>query len=264
MKSLKWLNTIALAAVILINALANLLPIGGNTTGQVSAAFPNLFTPAPITFAIWGIIYLAMVAFVLYQWGALDQGTFSTELRESIGLWFVISCAFNIAWIFCWHNKAIGASVVCIVGLLISLIMIQSRIGASNGDNLRWITVNAGFDIYYGWIIAATIANVSVLLTKQNWDGFGRSDQFWTVAVLLIGAAIGCAVVIKQRKWLSAVAVIWAYAGILIRHLSSSGYGGAYPFVIAAALIGICAMLCTIIVVPNWEKKGQRLHFDAV
>jgi hypothetical protein len=42
--------------MIVLNVLANALPLGGRTTGEISDAYPNLFAPAGYTFAIWGLI----------------------------------------------------------------------------------------------------------------------------------------------------------------------------------------------------------------
>lgn len=263
MKALKWINGIALAATIAVNALANLLPIGGNTTGQFSAAYPNLFTPAPVTFAVWGVIYLALAAFALYQSGILDENDRSAHIRTGIGLWFAVSCAFNIAWILCWHLGAIGWSVVCMSGLLLSLSVIERRIAKVPGDRLSNLMVKPAFDIYFGWIIAAAIANVSVWLAKLGWNGFGLPDTFWTVIMLLVGTAIGCLVMIAGNKWLATSAVIWAYVGILIRHVSASGFSGAYPVVIGAVLLGICVMFCTIIAYSGIARDNDALHEDA-
>lgn len=246
MKALKWINTVAFTLMILVNALADLIPIGGNTTGQVSEAYPNLFTPAPVTFAIWGVIYLLLAGFVLYQWGIFDHSTNSTRIREDIGLAFAVSCFFNIAWVICWHMDAILLSVLCIVGLLFTLIIIEDRISRIWGGLFRRIMTKAGFDIYFGWIIAATIANISVLLTKTGWDGWGISADIWTVVILLIGAGIGtCAVTLGHNR-LAGIALCWAYTGILIKHISASGYAAGHPFVIAAAIAGIVIMLSGI------------------
>ena len=46
-------NIVAFAGVLVVNYLANALPIGGNTTGALSDLYPNLFTPAGLTFSIW-------------------------------------------------------------------------------------------------------------------------------------------------------------------------------------------------------------------
>lgn len=245
--TLKWINTIAYVLMVTVNALANLLPIGGNTTGQVSGAYPNLFTPAPYTFSIWGAIYLLMAVFVLYQWEVFDGGTYSAVVRSDVGLWFAISCALNIGWIFLWHNKLIGLSTAAIALLLVSLIVIQGRLNNAGGSFLQRMAAKSGFSLYYGWIIAATIANISVWLTKLGWNGFGLSADFWMVTVALIGAVIACAVIIFGKNRIAGFAVMWAYAGILVRHLSPAYYAGSHPYVIAAIVVGEAVMLTAIL-----------------
>lgn len=55
---LQILVPIAFTLMVTVNALANILPINGVGTGEVSDKYGNLFAPAPITFAIWGVIYI--------------------------------------------------------------------------------------------------------------------------------------------------------------------------------------------------------------
>lgn len=244
-KTMKWVNTVAFALMVIVNALANLLPLGIGPTGAISQKYENLFTPAPITFAIWGVIYLFMGLFVLWQWGLFGRKEDSDRMRERLGLWFAISCVLNIGWIFAWHFDVIWLSVVFIAALLVSLAMIVKRI-RDTGTSLFSRLSRAGFDIYFGWIIAATIANICVLLTALDRSSFGWSDQLWTVIVLLAGGLIGAATVLFEYRWLSALAVIWAYIGILIRHISQTGFAGAYPWVIVAAFFGIAVILSSL------------------
>lgn len=255
--ALKWINTIAFAAMAAVNALANLLPIGGNTVSQITEAYPNLFTPAPVTFAIWGLIYVLMAVFVVYQWEVFDSGTYSARVREDIGLWFAVSCALNIAWIFLWHNNVIGPSVLCIALLLISLIVIQGRLDNANGSFPLRLAAKTGFSVYYGWIIAATIANISVWLTAVGWNGWGLPAEFWTSLVLLIGAGITFSVVVFGKNSVAGLAVMWAYAGILFRHLSPALYNGAYPFVIGAGFLSEVIIL-TAIVLPLFTSACAK------
>lgn len=256
MKGLKWINAGAFAAMVSTNALANLLPIGGKTTGQISEAYPNLFTPAPITFSIWGLIYLLMTVFIIYQFGAFDNGIPSTEMRERIGLLFPVSCILNIAWLCLWHSNMIELSTVCIILLLITLIVIVHRIKETDGSFVQLISVKVGFSLYYGWIIAATIANISVMLTKIGWNGWGLSDDFWTAAVLLAGAGIASAVGLIGRNRIAVLSVMWAYAGILLRHLSPS-IGVTHPYVIIVA-IGCEAILLTVLLIPTLLQRCRQ------
>ena len=245
--ALKWINTIAFLAMIAFNAFANIKPLGGNTTGDVSKLYPSLFTPAPITFIIWGVIYAFMGAFIVYQWGITDGNTHSAVIRENIGFWFVISCVLNICWLVTWHTKKIELSTILIVCLLISLIVITRVLVDTPKSPFARLMSNVGFDIYFGWVIAATIANISVMLVKVGWNRFGISAQIWTVIVILIGAFIAGTVVLKDGRWVSGLTVVWAYLGILIKHISSSYYGGKYTLIIVATIISIFIILCSII-----------------
>lgn len=247
MKTLKWANTIAFLVMVVINMLSNLLPLGGKTTGQISDAYSNLFTPTGMTFSIWGVIYLLVGIFILYQWGLFGSAEEANRIVSSIGIWFAVSCVFNTLWILCWHSDAIGWSVLCIAGLLITLILIQLRITPHAAGMSQRISVNAGFDIYYGWIVAATIANISVWLVKIGWNRFGLSETFWTTAIILIGAAIGICIVLIGRNRLAGLALIWAYVGILTKHLSSAGHSGKYPIIIGAIILGIVGILSSVV-----------------
>src|SRR5210317_1251869 len=95
MVSTRWLrigNIVAFLATVAVNSLANILPINGITTGELSDYYGNLFTPAGYVFSIWGLIYLLLAVFSYYQYGADDA------LHEKIDILFIISCLFNIVW----------------------------------------------------------------------------------------------------------------------------------------------------------------------
>ena len=70
LNTIKIINMVTFLAMVTVNALANILPINGVGTGEVSDFYANLFAPAGITFSIWGVIYLLLALFVLYSFGA--------------------------------------------------------------------------------------------------------------------------------------------------------------------------------------------------
>lgn len=252
----KIFNLLFFIAMVVVNVLANILPFGHGKTGDISSKYPNLFTPAPITFAIWGVIYIMLAIFIVYQLGIFGNSEVSETVIEQIGFWFVISCILNIGWIFSWHYEIIWLSLVLMVGLLISLLIITARLTPTVVTHIAGVNrLSFGskvsmysFDIYLGWITAATIANASVLLVKNNWDRFGRSEEFWMVVVLLIGALCGLGYILVGQRYMAAVAIIWAYVGILIKHISQSGYGGAYPVLISVTVICLVAMIAAWVI----------------
>lgn len=252
-KVLKWINTAAFLIMITVNILADMIPIGIGKTGEISEKYLNLFTPTPVTFSIWGLIYLCTGLFVIYQWGLFDHGISSDIIREKIGLWFAASCIFNTCWILAWHMDVIWLSVVLIAALLGCLLVIIKKNRIQNMDIKDKICVTAGFDIYFGWITAAFIANLGAFFTGKIWGGFGTS-VFLTVIFLIAGTLAGLVTVFPGSRKLSALAIIWAYNGILIKHVSPEGFGGKYPVVIIFTIAGIVLMLCGIIL----KRSGKR------
>lgn len=213
MKIIRILNLVSLLATITVNALANILPINNLQTGAVSDSFGALFTPAGYVFAIWGVIYLTLAVFAVYQ--VLPAQKDNARL-DRIGIWFILANLFNGGWIFAWHYLLFPLSMLLMLGLLISLVVIYLRLGigvSQNKPNERWL-VDMPFSIYLGWISVATIANASVVLLDINWDGFGLSETIWTVIVLVVGVILGLIMTLKRSEVFYTLVLIWAFIGI--------------------------------------------------
>ncbi len=255
----KALVVLTYVAMIAVNALANALPINGRTTGGVSDAYGNLFAPAGLTFAIWGVIYLLLGAHVLYQLGLFraDAGarlpsgkstgvgapSQRAALLGRVGVLFSLSSLANIAWILSWHYDLIGLSTVLLASMLVLLILITRTIQRADLSARDLVLVRLPFSVYFGWITVATIANITVWLVSIGWDGFGIAESTWAVVIIAVGALIGTTVILRDRDVGYGLVLVWAYFGIWIKHTSSSGFDCAYPAVSATALIGIPAFV---------------------
>ena len=225
MKARQILNLVGLVIMLVVNILANALPINNITTGAVSDSIPSLFTPAGYVFSIWGIIYLSLIGFSIYQ--ALPKQKDNPRL-ERIGLWFFISSLFTSAWIFAWHYGQFALSVILMLGLLVSLLMIYLRAGIVNRSSLKgsnkthaarvaeYIFIDLPFGIYLGWISVATIANISSLLVVLGWGGFGLSASVWTIIMLVVGAILGILMTLVRHEVAYPLVIIWAFVGIYV------------------------------------------------
>jgi hypothetical protein len=221
--TLSILNLLGFLGTIAVNALANIMPIGGITTGEVSDLYPNLFTPAGLTFAIWGLIYLLLAIFVIYQLlPSVRRDPQKGDFVRRIGPFFFISSLANMGWIFAWHYQNIALSLVLMLVLLASLLMTYLRLGVGKAEVTRAVkyAVHIPFSVYLGWITIATIANFTILLRERNWGAFGFGEQFWAVAVIAVGIAIALAMLFTRRDMYYALVVDWALLGILLKRLS--------------------------------------------
>lgn len=241
---IKIFTGLSYVAMVVVNFLANGLPINNRSTGAISDAYPNLFAPAGPAFAIWGLIYLLLAGYVLYQFVQKDSKT--EVLIQKINLLFIATSLANILWIFAWHYDYIGISVLIMATLLVLLINIANMLRAEQFTGLEKLFIWAPFSVYFGWITVATIANMTVFLVSTGWNGFGISDFVWTSIVLLVGATIGIVRMHTDKNIAYGMVLIWAYAWILFRHVSASGFDGQYPSVIVT-VIG-CLALCTFFV----------------
>jgi len=239
---------VSYVAMVITNALANILPINGINTGQVSNSYPNLFAPAAVTFSIWGLIYLLLAAYTIYQFGFFQKGQEKKkdDVVHKVGVWFIITSVANIFWIFSWHYNFIGVSLVLMVVILFSLIKIASIVKKEELSRTEKIFIRLPFSVYFGWITVATIANITVFLVSVAWNRFGMSEQLWTILLLLSGAAVGIFQMIKDKNIPYGLVFVWAYAGILTKHLSQNGFAGHYTGIITT--VGICIFIFLVVI----------------
>lgn len=242
--SLKIFAGLTYVAMVIVNYLANSLPINNRSTGAISDAYPNLFAPAGPAFSIWGLIYLLLGIYVVYQFVKKDQG--AEEIIQKINPLFIATSIANISWIFAWHYDYIGLSVCFMVVLLILLIKIADTLRAKQFSKLEKVLIWAPFSIYFGWITVATIANIAVFLVSLGWDGFGIADYVWTSIILLVGAIIGILRINKDKNVVYGFVLVWAYSWILFKHLSESGFGGQYPSIIGSVIVCLVLILLAI------------------
>lgn len=213
------LNVVALIAVIVLNGLSNGQLVEGRSVGDISDSYPTYFTPAGVTFAIWGLIYLSLLAFAVYQARDLFRSPgIDMPFLQMIGPWFVISCIANGAWLFPWLYQRPLLSLALMLLLLVSLVMIylQLEIGAQPVSRTEKWLVHAPFSLYLGWITVATIANSSIALEAVDWGGFGLSPKTWAMVMIGIAGLIGFAIGLFRSDLIYALVVIWALIGIVL------------------------------------------------
>lgn len=216
----QWLVGISFIATIVINALANIIPFNGQTTGAISDSFSVYFIPAGYVFSIWSVIYLLLGAYVLYQF--LPQQTNST-LLDRIGLYFIGTSVANSVWIVLWHYNMILLSLlvmVCLLGLLIKIYQMNKHATILSKKRQNQLFVQLPFSVYLGWISVATIANVSVALVANNWGGWGIAPEVWTAVMIIVVTGLTGIMLLKENDYAYYVVIVWAFLGILIKHPS--------------------------------------------
>ena len=256
MRPWQWLVPVTTVATIAVNGLANALPIAGRSTGEISDAFPVVITPAGYVFAIWGVIYLGLAAYAVWQ--SLPAQT-SNRRARAIAVPVAIGNLANLAWILLWHHLWIGGSLVAMLVLLVTLMVVYLRLRPQPGTGLavgevtpaERVLARGTFSVYLGWITVATVANVTITL----WDAgaqqrfLGLPPQAWGVVALLVATALGARMLLRYRDLAYAAVLVWAFVGIVVAQSSS-------VFVAATAVVGALALAYLALTAPQRPKEA--------
>jgi len=244
------INIVALIAVLVVNFLANALPINGKNTGEISDRFDVLFKPAGYAFSIWGIIYLALILFAIYQ--ALPAQR-ENGLIENVGIWFAVSCLLNIGWLFAWHHEKFLLTIFLMFLLLASLITIYVRLNINMSDSgpLEYWLAHVPFSLYLGWICVATLANATIYLTSVQWSGWGISPTTWYLILLLLGLILLFIFVFKRNDVIPGVVILWATIAVAVSNASATSLISTSSWIAA----GLSSLLVIVGIVRSWQMN---------
>lgn len=234
----KMIVLFAYLLMVIMNILANAIPLNGINTGQVSDRYENLFAPAGYTFSIWGLIYFLLFIYVIDHF--LDK---DYKEKGHVSLYFILSSLANGLWIITWHYDYIGLSLIFMLVILFSLIMIRRDIDKHPPARHKYFQRKLPFSVYFGWITVATIANVTVLLVSLGFNNPVFSEVTWLNMILVIGIIISGRTLWKYKDVYYGLVILWAYMGILSKHLSEEGFSAMY--VSAIVILILCIVLIT-------------------
>ena len=244
------LVVLATLAMITVNGLANALPINGLGTGEISDRFEVFFVPAGYVFSIWGLIYLGLLAYAIYQ--ALPAQRENLALQR-IGYLYIGSALANMVWIFLWHYLIFPLTLVVMLILLGLLIAIYLRLEIGKVQVSvaeKWL-VQIPFSIYMGWITVATIANVTDVLDYLGWSGWGIRPEIWAVIMALAAVVISGIMSFTRGDVAYSFVLIWAFIGIAIKQQDSA-------MVAAAAWVSV-VMISLLLVAGIVFRRSRKL-----
>ncbi len=209
------LNTITLSGTLFVNYWVNSGAFNGKTVGDISAQYENLFTPADYAFVIWGFIYLWLLAFVGYQWYAWFKRK-DDEALQKTGIWFMLANIANASWVIAWMSEMTGLSVIIMLVLLFSLIQLVLRLNLERWDAPFFTIAFVWWPIcwYIGWIILATVANISAYLTSISWNGAPFSEPTWAIIMIIAATIIYLLLTFRRNMREASLVGIWGLAAI--------------------------------------------------
>lgn len=233
--TLPIINTLTLAFTLWANYWANSGAMNGQSVGEISRQYNSLFTPAGYAFSIWGIIFLGLILFVINQW--LQVAKREAHEVNKASYWFALTNILNGLWTIVWISGLPGMSVIVMLLLLLSLTILIIKLDMERWDAPTKIIVWTWWPIaiYYGWIILATVANISAWLVSINWH-FLFDDNIWTIIMIAVAVCVYIFLVEKRNLRESAAVGVWGLAAIVYKQYET------HPAIAYAAIAGILAL----------------------
>lgn len=254
-------HTLAFLLVITLNALAIILPLNGKSTGQLSDQYPNLFTPAGLTFSIWSIIYLFLSGFLIFQAIVLFNTGHPSRKKIILISWpYLVNCFANAGWIVAWHYEQVTLSVCIMLVILASLAVIHERLHlalpAKPVAEKLWL--DFPFSIYFGWISIATIANITAFLVNIKWET-NINPSWWTVIMIGIGTLINVYMILFKNNIPFGLVGIWAFYGIIVKRQSAVIEHTSSIILSAQICISIILLSIVLQLFKYWKKSFKTL-----
>ncbi len=202
-------------------------PLGRSGSWQdtfVEPSLPKLLTPAPITFAVWGPIFVLMAGFLVYQGRDLLPGREMVETPYvlDVGWFFFLSSLLTGLWYVAWSRRLIWASIALMVFYYLSLLAGYFRLGINLSPLSKWerVLVTGGWSMYTGWITVATVVNTTTGLVYYGFDRLPFTELQWTIGVALIAVLVYLVFLFKRNDTLFVGVGVWAFTGLVITHIN--------------------------------------------
>jgi len=246
---LRWFVLIVIGLHVLYNELYDVL-FPGKSIASVSDKYKSLSTPAGYTFSIWGLIYIALIVYGIYQ---LMPSQRDKEVYNKAAFPLMISLLLGIWWNISFHLELIGLSEIAIVLMLVSAYMayrvVESAVFLKEAG--KWLLVP--FSLYFGWLTAANIASFNTWLVYIGSGGSVFGDINVARMLIFLATIVGIIVSVKYWDYVYPLVISWALVGIYIAKKDDNSPIGFAAFICAVVLI-----IWSVIVISI--KKNPRVE----
>lgn len=243
---------------------------------ELSEKYQTLVTPAGLTFAVWGVIFVSQAVFAVVQ--MLEPYRSDPLVRESgASYWYFVACLFQAAWTFAFGYESLVLSSVLMAGILGSLIEIvwkQSRVLLSSSSSSSpsassasppgrfWLLVFP-FSVHCGWIAAAFAVNLNVVVVG-TFEADPQVQEYCAYATLVYAVGVAASAFSSLGADVTIPSVlVWATAGISIelddpKAAIVDAFSAATVNRVRVGTIVVCALLAVLTAYLGASRSCSR------
>jgi len=216
----RWLAAASIVGNIALNYVSQAYPFNGQTNGQVSYKYPTLLTPAGYAFSIWGLIFLSLLVYAVWQ---LLPNQRRNPLPDAIARPLTLANLLTGLWLVLFAYERLALSALVMLGILLSLILVYGRARELVLANESPTLSSLPFALYLGWISVASVINFTLALWGWGWHGEENVRVLLTALLLIVVVIIGLLIAREFREVAFPLVVAWALVGVWVARQ------GAYP-----------------------------------
>lgn len=253
-----YLTLIIFVFTIIANALGNFGIISGFTIKDISDKYVNLFTPANYTFLIWMVIYILLLLFTLYSVNIIKNENNKSEEKifNSINIFYLLNLVLNIMWVISWTFDKIYLSLFLMLLIFFVLYKINENIGKFKLNSRQIKFIKWPFSLYFGWITAATLANIMAVFIKLGLNAFSSFGKLVTIIITILGFVIFIMMYYKNRDLVFLAGILWAYIGILINQMVVHSFN----YKIVTLVTFVIVALLSYLLVKDFKKYFYKIR----
>ena len=249
---LQWVN-IANVIAYVINVLVT-YGVGMKSNSLVSASYQTLVTPAGFAFAIWGVIFIAQLIWVIVQ---LLPSYRSKELViHGVSFYYIIVCLVQSVWTVLFTRQQITLSLIAIVGILLPLLKIYWNLSKIAHTNLaQYFLLKFPFEIHASWVLAATVVSVNVVLVALKVSARDQVIAAWSSLLFLAIVAVYATL---QRLFMIPLVLSWAtfWVAMELRNpkdtiVNTFASKDIHQIMAGSSTLAAAALLLSVVVVVN-------------
>jgi len=267
-KALAIFNALSLIAHITMAYFIQHKLVNQKDVGDVFSQHETLFTPADITFGVWGIIYTALGILCLYHIVIAykhDKWHPSNADLERMGLFFIIANLASAAWLVAWTQERLLVSLILVFLQLICLAGIHIRLRMYDRSRPAGSKTCTQFpiSIYLGWITMTVIANAAAYLVAIGWDGWELTPPQWTLIMISVSVAISLIMIYFRHNIYFGFVVAWTLYGIILNVSDANTNANDNVKNTAWMGLGLIVLSCLIQVFSNSRYRKPREIFPS-
>lgn len=228
------------AVAQIVSAPITMAVLGASSDqGAISDANISPVTPAGYAFAVWGLIYLASLAYAIYQ---LLPAQRSRAVHRRTGWWVVAAFAASTIWVPIFGTRTIWASQLVILGLVACLAVATWRFTnlAPAEKAAERLLFRLPITFYLGWATLATAAGFGVTFRSLGMPSGGPFVTAVSLALVLLATIASVVVVTRFSAVIGFVlTACWALVAVAV-----ATYVGSVRI---AALVAIVIVLGVLV-----------------